>query len=128
VDDRARALRLVLERGRPCQSYNIGGRNERTNLEVVRALCALLDEMRPDSPHRPHASLIAFVPDRPGHDKRYAIDASKIRRELGWAPREDFDSGLRKTVRWYLDHPSWRAGDHPPGRLGLPGDQTGPTP
>lgn len=107
VEDHARALRLVLERGRLGETYNIGGHNERTNLEVVQGICALLDELLPQSAHRPHAKLITFVADRPGHDKRYAIDASKIERELGWRPRESFESGLRKTVQWYLGHRDW---------------------
>lgn len=107
VDDHARALRTVLERGQVGQTYNIGGHNEKTNLEVVHAICALLDELAPDSPHRPHANLITYVPDRPGHDKRYAIDAGKIGRELGWTPEESFETGLRKTVQWYLENRSW---------------------
>jgi len=107
VEDHARALYEVMTRGRPGESYNIGGDGERTNLEVVTAICALLDEMAPASPHRPHASLIAFVADRPGHDRRYAMDASKLRRELGWAPRETFETGLRKTVGWYLENRWW---------------------
>jgi len=105
VEDHARALRLVLEKGKPGETYNIGGRCERTNLEVVEAICAIFDEIFPAK--APHASLISFVADRPGHDYRYAIDASKIERELGWVPRESFDSGIRKTVRWYLDNPEW---------------------
>ena len=107
VEDHARALHAVLTAGRPGESYNIGGDGERTNLAVVSAICALLDELLPDSPHRPHAKLIAFVADRPGHDRRYAIDAGKIRGELGWRPRESFASGLRKTVMWYLDNQWW---------------------
>jgi dTDP-glucose 4,6-dehydratase len=107
VDDHARALHAVLTHGRPGQSYNIGGDAERTNLDVVNTICGLLDELQPSSPYRPHAQLITFVADRPGHDRRYAMDATKIRRELGWAPREDFESGLRKTVMWYLDNRSW---------------------
>jgi dTDP-glucose 4,6-dehydratase len=107
VDDHARALYAVLTRGRPGESYNIGGDGERTNLAIVGAICDLLDEMLPQSPHRPHRSLIAFVADRPGHDRRYAMDATKIRAELGWRPRETVDSGLRKTVRWYLDNSWW---------------------
>lgn len=106
VDDHARALRLVLAKGVPGETYNIGGRNERQNIEVVRAVCALLDEFRPD-PQGRHERLITFVTDRPGHDLRYAIDATKIRTELGWEPRESFESGIRKTVRWYLDNPDW---------------------
>ncbi|MBP2303239.1 dTDP-glucose 4,6-dehydratase [Azospirillum picis] len=105
VEDHARALRLVLETGRIGESYNIGGHNERTNLEVVRAICALLDEMAPAG--APHDRLISFVTDRPGHDKRYAIDAGKIERELGWRPQESFESGLRKTVAWYLENRGW---------------------
>ena len=105
VDDHARALRLVLERGRVGETYNIGGWNEKTNLEVVHAICAILDELRPNN--APHASLIAYVQDRPGHDQRYAIDASKIARELGWKPLETFETGLRKTVQWYLSNTEW---------------------
>jgi len=110
VDDHARALRLVLEKGRLGETYNIGGHNERTNLQVVHAICDLLDEMVPNSAHKPHASLITYVKDRPGHDQRYAIDASKIERELGWRPQETFESGLRKTVQWYLDNSEWVKG------------------
>ena len=101
VDDHCEAVRLVLEKGRPGETYNIGGASEKTNLEVVRALCALLDEARPRSRGR-YADLIAMVKDRPGHDRRYAIDASRMARELGWRPKESFESGLRKTVGWYL--------------------------
>ncbi len=106
VEDHARALRLVLERGRVGETYNIGGRAERRNIDVVEAICALMDRLHP-RPEGPHRALIQFVADRPGHDRRYAIDCSKIERELGWRPQEDFDSGLEKTVRWYLDHPQW---------------------
>ena len=105
VEDHARALRLVLDKGVIGESYNIGGYNERTNLDVVRTLCALLDELAPAG--APHDRLISFVADRPGHDKRYAIDASKITRELGWKPQETFETGLRKTVEWYLENRSW---------------------
>ena len=105
VDDHARALRLVLERGRAGETYNIGGWNEKTNLEVVHAICAILDELRPQG--APHASLIKYVQDRPGHDRRYAIDASKIANELGWKPLESFETGLRKTVEWYLASTAW---------------------
>ena len=105
VDDHARALRLVLQRGQVGETYNIGGWNEKTNLEVVHQVCAILDELRPQG--SPHASLITYVQDRPGHDRRYAIDASKIARELGWKPQETFESGLRKTVEWYLNNTSW---------------------
>jgi dTDP-glucose 4,6-dehydratase len=109
VDDHARALRCVFEQGQPGETYNIGGCNEKTNLEVVDALCALLDELRPRPDGQPHATLKTCVADRPGHDKRYAIDAGKIARELNWKPQESFESGLRKTVRWYLDNPDWIA-------------------
>ncbi len=123
VLDHCRALERVLEAGRPGRVYNIGGDCERTNLEVVRTLCALLDEEFPDSPHRPHERLVRFVADRPGHDRRYAIDAGRIRAELGWTPQEDFESGLRKTVRWYRDHADWCArvldGSYRGERLGL---------
>lgn len=107
VEDHARALLTVLEGGEPGQTYAIGGDSERTNLQVVDAICDHLDQQLPDSPHRPHSSLKTFVTDRPGHDLRYAIDASKIRRELGWAPVESFESGLEKTVRWYLEREDW---------------------
>ncbi len=105
VDDHARALRLVLTKGQVGETYNIGGWNEKTNLEVVQAICSILDELHPQG--APHASLITYVQDRPGHDHRYAIDASKIARELGWKPQETFDSGLRKTVEWYLANMDW---------------------
>jgi len=105
VGDHCAAVRLALERGRPGETYNIGGNAEKTNLDIVRTVCAILDELRPDG--APHEKLITFVEDRPGHDRRYAIDAGKIRREFGWAPRERFDTGLRKTVEWYLDHMKW---------------------
>ncbi|HEY6093524.1 MAG TPA: dTDP-glucose 4,6-dehydratase [Gallionellaceae bacterium] len=105
VDDHARALRLVLARGKVGEVYNIGGWNEKTNLEVVHAICTILDELHPQG--APHARLITYVQDRPGHDHRYAIDASKIARELGWKPMETFESGLRKTVEWYLNSPDW---------------------
>ena len=107
VEDHCRAILRVLEAGSPGEVYNIGGDSEHTNVEVVDTLCALLDEALPDSPHRPHARLKHFVTDRPGHDRRYAIDASKIRRELGWTPQETFESGLRRTLAWYLDNRDW---------------------
>ncbi|MBI5006915.1 MAG: dTDP-glucose 4,6-dehydratase [Nitrosomonadales bacterium] len=108
VDDHARALRLVLERGQLGETYNIGGWNEKTNLEVVQSICAILDELHPQS--APHNKLITYVADRPGHDKRYAIDANKIARDLGWKPQENFESGLRKTVEWYLQNTEWVRG------------------
>jgi dTDP-glucose 4,6-dehydratase len=108
VRDHCSAIRAVLERGRPGETYNVGGWNEKTNLEIVHRVCELLDELRP-SAQGPHARLITFVKDRPGHDRRYAIDARKIERELGWRPAETFDSGIRKTVQWYLEHADWVA-------------------
>jgi dTDP-glucose 4,6-dehydratase len=108
VTDHCSAIRAVLERGRVGETYNVGGWNEKTNIEIVRGICALLDELRPD-PAGPYARLITRVTDRPGHDRRYAIDARKIERELGWRPAETFESGIRKTVRWYLDHAEWVA-------------------
>lgn len=106
VEDHARALALVLGRGRVGETYNIGAEAERTNLQVVEAICDLLDEMAPDRAG-PRRRLVTFVADRPGHDRRYAIDAGKLRRELGWRPAESFESGLRLTVRWYLDNSAW---------------------
>ncbi len=108
VGDHCAAIREVLARGRIGETYNIGGCNEMPNIEIVRAVCALLDELRPD-PAGSYARLITYVTDRPGHDRRYAIDARKIERELGWRPAETFATGIRKTVRWYLDHPDWVA-------------------
>jgi dTDP-glucose 4,6-dehydratase len=105
VEDHVRALILVLTRGRLGQKYNVGGRSERTNLQVVQIVCDLLDELRPINHSR--RDLITFVPDRPGHDRRYAIDPTKIESELGWRPGEPFESGIRKTVQWYLDHREW---------------------
>jgi dTDP-glucose 4,6-dehydratase len=106
VGDHCAAIRRVLESGRLGETYNIGGNNEMPNIEVVRTVCALLDEMRPD-PQGPRERLIAYVKDRPGHDRRYAIDARKIAGELAWQPAETFATGLRKTVRWYLDNQPW---------------------
>lgn len=136
VDDHARALRQVIVHGKVGETYNIGGNSERQNIEVVYAICDILKEVKPEPPWRGHAaglipkdpfdyrSLITYVPDRPGHDRRYAIDASKIRRELGWEPRETFESGLRKTVQWYLDNEQWwrrvLSGDYRLSRLGGP--------
>lgn len=110
VEDHARALVLVAQKGVPGETYNIGGHNELANIDVVQQICALLDELRPwqvDGKQKPYADLITFVTDRPGHDVRYAIDAAKIERELGWVPEESFETGLRKTVQWYLDNESW---------------------
>ncbi len=108
VGDHCAAIRTVLARGTVGQTYNIGGWNEQANIDIVRTVCALLDELRPD-PAGAHERLIAFVKDRPGHDRRYAIDARKIERELGWRPAETFATGIRKTVQWYLDHADWVA-------------------
>ena len=123
VEDHCRAIWQVVNQGRPGEMYNVGGNSERTNLQVVDTLCALLDELVPDSPHRPHAQLKTFVADRPGHDWRYAIDASKIREQLGWQPLESFESGMRRTVQWYLDHLDWceavKAETYQGQRLGL---------
>jgi dTDP-glucose 4,6-dehydratase len=107
VADHCAALRMVLERGRPGHAYNVGGRSERTNLELARMVCACLDEFRNHGQARSHADLIAYVSDRPGHDRRYAIDSTKIEQEIGWSPVETFDSGIRNTVRWYLDNWQW---------------------
>lgn len=125
VEDHARALVKVLLEGQPGETYNIGGHNERRNIEVVHLLCDLLEEMRPDKPAgvARYRDLITHVADRPGHDLRYAIDAGKIARELGWGPQETFETGMRKTVRWYLDNEPWwrrvRDGSYRGERLGL---------
>ncbi|KFC63295.1 dTDP-glucose 4,6-dehydratase [Bosea sp. LC85] len=123
VEDHARALCLIAATGRPGESYNVGGNAERTNLDVVRAICGLVDRQAPDVAIGSREKLIRFVADRPGHDRRYAIDASKIARELGWSPRESFESGLEKTVCWYLANPDWwgriRSGLYRGERLGL---------
>ena len=108
VADHCSAIRTVLAQGRPGEVYNVGGWNEKTNLEIVHTVCALLDELRPN-PEGPYQRLITYVKDRPGHDRRYAIDARKIERELGWRPAETFDTGIRKTVAWYLAHSDWVA-------------------
>ena len=107
VKDHCSAIRRVLAAGRLGETYNVGGWNEKPNIEIVRTVCALLDDMRPRAEGASYASQIAYVKDRPGHDRRYAIDARKIERELGWKPAETFESGIRKTVQWYLDHPQW---------------------
>ncbi len=109
VGDHCSAIRAVLGAGRLGETYNIGGWNEQANIDVVKTICGLLDELHPGSPTTPHVSLISYVKDRPGHDRRYAIDARKIERELGWKPAETFASGIRKTIAWYLDNREWVA-------------------
>ena len=107
VEDHCRAIRTVLANGIVGETYNIGGRSEKTNLEIVGSICQLLDEMRPNDPVVPHSKLVTFVKDRPGHDRRYAMDTRKIERELNWHPVETFESGIRKTLLWYLEHEDW---------------------
>jgi dTDP-glucose 4,6-dehydratase len=107
VADHCDAIRTVLALGRVGETYNVGGRNEKPNLEIVHAICAILDELRPADPVAPHKKLITYVQDRPGHDRRYAMDTRKIERDLGWQPRETFESGIRKTVEWYLANDGW---------------------
>jgi dTDP-glucose 4,6-dehydratase len=107
VEDHCEAIWLVLKRGRVGQSYNVGGDNQPPNLVLVEELCDILDELKPDSGFAPHRRLLQFVADRPGHDRRYAVDITKIRDELGWQPRQSLNSGLIHTVQWYLDHPDW---------------------
>ena len=107
VEDHCSAIRTVLSEGRDGETYNIGGCNEKKNLEIVDTICALLDEFRPNDPVVPHRNLVAFVKDRPGHDRRYAMDTRKIERELNWRPKETFETGIRKTVFWYLHHEEW---------------------
>ena len=107
VEDHARALLLVNEKGIPGETYNVGGHNERTNLDVVKTVCAILDDLRPRADGTKYDSLITFVADRPGHDLRYAIDPAKLMSDLGWRPRENFETGIRKTVQWYLDNEWW---------------------
>ena len=123
VEDHCKAILQVLEKGKVGEDYNIGGHNEITNLEVVKTLCEVLDELVPDSRFRPHENLIQHVRDRPGHDRRYAIDASKIQNQLGWKPQESFETGLRKTVKWYLENNDWvervMSGAYRGERLGL---------
>jgi dTDP-glucose 4,6-dehydratase len=123
VEDHCRALRMVLERATPGETYNIGANCERTNLEIVERVCDLVDEARPSAASQSSRELIQHVVDRPGHDRRYAIDASKLRREIGWEPRHDFETALRLTVAWYLDNSSWvervASGNYQRQRLGL---------
>jgi dTDP-glucose 4,6-dehydratase len=107
VRDHCQALDTVIHKGKAGETYNIGGNNEVKNIDLVRMLCDLMDELAPDLPVNPAQNLITFVKDRPGHDRRYAIDASKIRTELGWQPQETVEGGLRKTIQWYLDHRDW---------------------
>jgi dTDP-glucose 4,6-dehydratase len=107
VEDHCSAIRAVLEQGRVGETYNVGGNSERKNIEVVTAICDLVDELRPDAALQPRRKLLTYVTDRPGHDRRYAINAEKIKSELGWQPDEKFEGGLRKTVAWYLDHADW---------------------
>ncbi|MFC3459233.1 dTDP-glucose 4,6-dehydratase [Massilia haematophila] len=107
VTDHCSAIRRVLEAGRLGETYNVGGWNEKANIDVVRTLCAILDELAPRADGQPYADQMTFVKDRPGHDRRYAIDARKLERELGWRPVETFETGIRKTVQWYLDHQDW---------------------
>lgn len=123
VDDHCAAVEVVLQRGRIGECYNVGGHNERTNIEIVRTICHTVDRLCPGLPHAPCEQLITYVADRPGHDRRYAIDASRITRELGWQPQQDFAAGIELTVKWYMEHPEWvarvRSGQYRGERLGL---------
>lgn len=122
VRDHCRAIWHVLQKGQPGEMYNVGGNSERNNLQVVDTICTVLDELLPDSPHKPHAQLKTFVDDRPGHDWRYAIDASKLRDKLGWTPQETFESAIRETIQWYLENLDWceavKEGSYSGERLG----------
>ena len=123
VDDHCRAIRLVLESGKLGETYNVGGANERKNIDVVNTVCDLVDELAPSAAIGPRRGLITYVTDRPGHDARYAIDATKIGRTLGWRARETFETGLRQTVQWYLDNQHWcervQSGAYRGERLGM---------
>lgn len=123
VDDHCTAIEAVLTSGRVGECYNVGGNNEQANINIVKLICSTVDRLRPGLPHAPCESLIKYVKDRPGHDRRYAIDAGKIERELGWRPQQDFESGLELTIRWYLDNPVWiervQSGKYRGERLGL---------
>lgn len=125
VEDHCSAIETVLKDGVVGESYNIGGNNERTNLDIVKTICRTIDRLRPGLPHGSSESLISFVSDRPGHDRRYAIDATKIKETLGWVPQQDFESGIELTVQWYLDNPEWvqriLTGDYRLERVGLNG-------
>ena len=110
VDDHCAAIRMVLAEGAAGETYNIGGKTEKRNIEIATTICSILDELRPNDPVMPHRELVTYVRDRPGHDRRYAIDAGKIERELGWRPRETFESGIRKTIQWYLANEDWIQG------------------
>jgi dTDP-glucose 4,6-dehydratase len=107
VEDHCEAIWRVIKHGSAGETYNIGGGNQPTNLELVSSICRILDKIVPGSPYKPYETLIRFVQDRPGHDRRYAMDITKIGRELGWEPKEWLESGLQRTVKWYLDHPDW---------------------
>ena len=107
VQDHCEAIRQVLAQGKAGETYNVGGHSEKPNIEIVEAICSILDQCSPNDPSVPHRSLITYVKDRPGHDRRYAIDARKIEREIGWKPRETFESGIRRTVQWYLQNEEW---------------------
>ena len=129
VDDHCAAIRTVLQSGQPGDTFNIGGDSEATNLEVVQRICDTVDRLRPDLPHSPCRNLITFVKDCPGHDRRYAIDATRVKRELGWRPKFDFQEGLEHTVRWFLDNTDWvksvTSGSYQRQRLGLSNETLG---